>query len=134
MAEETEEVVNNNLKSNYQENMKNEQALYRTTRVIWYIFYVLEALLLFRFLLKLLGANAAAGFTSFIYTLSAVPLAPFRLVFGTNSIGGSVVEWSTLLAMLVYWVAAWGIIKLVVMNRPLDEREAEHGLEVQDNA
>jgi len=35
--------------------------------------------------------------------------------------------------MLVYWVVAWGIIKLVVMNRPLDEREAERGLEKQDN-
>ncbi|OGG87701.1 hypothetical protein A2592_01010 [Candidatus Kaiserbacteria bacterium RIFOXYD1_FULL_42_15] len=113
--------------------MNNEKTLYKTTRVIWYVFYVLEALLLFRFILKLLGANAAAGFTNFIYSLSYVPLAPFRLVFGTNSVGGSTLEWSTLLAMLVYWVVAWGIIKLVVMNRPLDEREAERGLEMQDN-
>lgn len=114
--------------------MNNEQTLYRATRVIWYVFYVLEALLLFRFILKLLGANAAAGFTDFIYTLSSFPLAPFRLVFGTDSIGGSMFEWSTLLAMLVYWAATWGIIKLIVMIRPLDEREAEQGLETQDNA
>ena len=91
--------------------MNNEKTLYKTTRVIWYVFYVLEALLLFRFILKLLGANAAAGFTNFIYSLSYVPLAPFRLVFGTNSVGGSTLEW----------------------NRPLDEREAERGLEMQDN-
>lgn len=114
--------------------MNNEKTLYRTTRVIWYVFYVLEALLLFRFILKLLGANAAAGFTNFIYTLSSVPLAPFQFVFGTDSVGGSIFEWSALLAMLVYWVAAWGIIKLIVMSRPLDEREAEQGLEMQDNA
>lgn len=114
--------------------MNNEQTLYRVTRVIWYIFYVLEALLLFRFILKLLGANAAAGFSNFIYTLSSVPLAPFRFVFGTNSVGGSIVEWSTLLAMLVYWAIVWGIIKLIIMIRPLDEREAEQRLEMQDNA
>lgn len=114
--------------------MTNEQTLYRTTRVIWYIFYALEALLLFRFILKLLGANAAAGFTNFIYSLSSLPLAPFKYVFGTDSVGGSIFEWSTLLAMLVYWVIAWGIIKLVVMGRPLDDYEAERGLEVQDNA
>ncbi len=113
--------------------MNNEQTLYRVTRVIWYIFYVLEALLLFRFILKLLGANAGAGFTSFIYTFSSIPLAPFRLVFDTNSVGEIIFEWSTLLAMGVYWVIAWGIIKLVVMNRPLDNRVAENGLEEQDN-
>lgn len=114
--------------------MNNEQALYRTTRVIWYIFYVLESLLAFRFIMKLLDANAAAGFADFIYTLSSFPLAPFRFVFGTDSVGGSVLEWSTLLAMFVYWVAAWGIIKLVVMNRPLDGTVAERGLDIQDNA
>lgn len=114
--------------------MNNEQTLYRATRLVWYISYFLEALLLFRFLLKLLEANAAAGFTSFIYTLSSVPLVPFRFVFGTDSVGGSLFEWSTLLAMLVYWVATWGIIKLIVMIRPLNEREAEQGLEIQDNA
>lgn len=113
--------------------MNNEQTLYKVTRVIWYVFYVLEALLLFRFILKLLGANAAAGFTSFIYTLSSFPLAPFRFVFETNSVGGSIFEWSTLLAMIVYWVVTWGVIKLVVMNRPLDSQDAEQGLERQDN-
>lgn len=114
--------------------MNNEQTLYKTTRVIWYVFYALEALLLFRFVLKLLSANAEAGFTKLIYTLSSFPLSPFRLVFGTDNVGGSIFEWSTVLAMLVYWVAAWGIIKLIVMVRPLNEREAAHGLEIQDNA
>lgn len=114
--------------------MTNETVLYRTTRYIWYVFYALEALLLFRFVLKLLAANAGAGFTNFIYTVSSVPLAPFRYVFNANSVGSSVFEWSTLLAMLVYWFIAWGIVKLVVMGREIDEREAERSLEMQDNA
>ncbi len=113
--------------------MDTKQTLFRTTRVIWYVFYLLEALLLFRFILKLLGANAAAGFTDLIYTLSSLPLAPFKFVFGTDSVGGSIFEWSTLLAMFVYWVIAWGIIKLVIINRPLDQQDAERGLERQDN-
>lgn len=114
--------------------MTNETALYRTTRTVWYIFYALEALLLFRFVLKLLAANPGAGFTNFIYTVSSVPLAPFRYVFETNSVGSSVFEWSTLLAMLVYWFLAWGIVKLLVMGRDIDQTEAERGLEMQDNS
>ncbi len=107
--------------------------LYKTTRVLWYIFYVLEVLLAFRFALKLLGANAGAGFTDLIYTLSSIPLAPFRFVFSNDAIGGSVIEWSTLLAMAVYWVLIWGIVKLILIPRTVDTRRAENALEEQDN-
>ncbi|MFA7193614.1 MAG: YggT family protein [Candidatus Paceibacterota bacterium] len=110
--------------------MTNEKSLYKSTKLIWYFFYVVETLILFRLLLKLFGANPAAGFTNFIYTLSGVFMAPFRFVFQNNSVGGSIFEWNALLAMLVYWVFFWGIIKPVVMNRPIDAQTAEEGLEV----
>ena len=107
-------------------------ALFRTTRVLWYIFYVVEVLLAFRFVLKLLGANPGAGFTEIVYTLSSIPLAPFRFVFSNNAVGGSVIEWSTLLAMAVYWVLVWGIVKLVLIPRTVDTRRAEDAIEKQD--
>ncbi|MEX2341054.1 MAG: YggT family protein [Candidatus Paceibacterota bacterium] len=106
--------------------------IFKTIRIVWYIFYVLEALLAFRFALKLLGANAGAGFTDFIYTVSSVPLAPFQFVFSNNAVGGSVIEWSTLLAMAVYWALVWGIIKLVLISRKVDTRRAEVSIEKQD--
>jgi len=112
--------------------MSNDRNLYKTTQIIWYVFYVIEALLLFRFALKLLGANAGAGFTNLIYSITSVPLAPFQYVFSPNSVGGSVFEWSTLLAMLVYWFIAWAIIKLVVMGRKVNQYDAEDGLDKQD--
>lgn len=112
----------------------SKTGLYKLTRAIWYVSSFLESLLLFRFVLKLLGANPDAGFTQLMYGITSVPLAPFRYVFDTNSVGSSVVEWSTLLAMLVYWVMTWGIVKLVVMNRAVDPVEAERGLRLQDNA
>ena len=107
--------------------------LFRTTRVLWYVFYVLEVLLAFRFILKLLGANPGAGFTQIIYTLSSIPLAPFRFVFSNNAVGGSVIEWSTLLAMAVYWVLVWGIVKLILIPRTVDTRRAEDAIEKQDS-
>ncbi|MBP9757826.1 MAG: YggT family protein [Candidatus Pacebacteria bacterium] len=108
--------------------------LYRGTQIAWYIFYVIEALLLFRFLLKLLAANSNAGFTEFIYTISGVFVAPFRFVFRTSQAGASVFEWSTLLAMLVYWVLVWGIIRLIVIGKPVTQGEARAKLDNQDVA
>lgn len=108
--------------------------LYRGTQIAWYIFYAIEALLLFRFLLKLLAANASAGFAEFIYTLSGFFVAPFRYVFRASEVGGSVFEWSTLLAMLVYWVLVWGIIRLIVIGKPVTQGEARAKLESQDVA
>jgi hypothetical protein len=114
--------------------MTDEKTLYKTTRLIWYLFYLLEVLLFFRFMLKLLSANPGAGFTNLIYSITAIPLAPFRFVFETNSVGSSIFEWSTILAMLVYWFVTWGIVKLVVMGREVNPHEAERSLEAQDNA
>jgi hypothetical protein len=114
--------------------MSNKETMYRTTRYVWYIFSVIEVILLLRFGLKLLAANPGAGFTQLVYAVSGVFIAPFQYVFGAPSAGGSTVEFSTLLALFVYWVIAWGIVKLIVMNRPVDSYEAERSLENQDNA
>lgn len=119
--------------------MRNEltrstvKPLFRGTQVVWYILNVVEALLAFRFVLKLLGANPAAGFTDFVYTLTYPLAEPFLAVFNVTRVSGSVVEWTTLLAMLVYWLLAWGIVHLLVMGKPVGEVEAEVGLERQDS-
>ncbi len=106
--------------------------LYRSTQVVWYILGVIEVLLAFRFVLKLLAANPAAGFTNFIYTLTAPFASPFLNVFHISQVEGNVLEWTTLLAMVVYWVVAWGILKLLVMGKPVSTPEAAVKLERQD--
>ena len=108
--------------------------LYRGTQIVWYVFYVVEALLLFRFFLRLLAANPGAGFTEFIYALSYPFAAPFLYVFRATQVGGSVFEWTTLLAMFVYWVVVWGVIRLIVMGKPVTQGEARGGLDKQDIA
>lgn len=106
--------------------------LYRGTQIVWYVLGLLEALLAFRFVLKLLGANPGAGFTDFIYTLSTVFVSPFLNVFRVSKVEGSVFEWTTLLAMLVYWLIAWGIIKLFVMSKSVSTSEAAAKLDDKD--
>lgn len=106
--------------------------LYRGTQVVWYLLGIMEVLLAFRLVLKLLGANADAGFTSFIYAVTAPFTAPFAAVFQVSSVQGSVFEWTTILAMFVYWVIAWGAIKLLVMGKAVSTPEAAVKLDRQD--
>jgi hypothetical protein len=106
--------------------------LYRGTQVVWYLLSIIEALLFFRFLLKLIGANPAAGFTTFIYTLSYPFAAPFLYVVHATQVERATFEWTTLLAMLVYWIVAWGIVRLIVMGKPVSETEAYKKLQRQD--
>src|ERR1700675_3051898 len=104
------------------------QPLYRGTQVVWYILGIVEVLLAFRFFLKLLGANPAAGFSSFIYGVTYVFAAPFLTVFRVSQVAGSIFEWTTILAIFVYWVVAMGIIKLFLMGKTVSTPEAAEKL------
>ena len=82
------------------------------TRVVFWILGILEGLLAFRFILKLLGANDKSTFVSFIYKVTGIFVAPFAGMFKST---GSGIEMSTIIAMLVYALAGWGIAKLVAI-------------------
>ena len=92
-------------------------------RIVYYILGVLEALLGIRLILKLLGANPKSAFVSFIYTVTGVLLAPFNGIFRTAVTSGietkSVLEPANIIAMLIYALIAWGIVKLIriIQNR-----------------
>ncbi len=90
-------------------------------RIIWFIFGAISITIAIRFVLLLLGANREAGFTDFIYSLSAPFVAPFVGIFGEPTYGQSVFEVSSLLAIVVYLLIAWGIAKLLTINRPREE-------------
>ena len=108
--------------------------LYRGTQIVYYILGIVEVLLAFRFLLKFFGANTAAGFTSFIYGTTYVFAEPFLSVFKSSQImTGSIFEWTTILAMIVYWVIAEGIINLFLMGKSVSTPEAAVKLDEQES-
>ena len=107
--------------------------LYRATQVVWYLLGVIEVLLVFRLALRLIGSNSSAGFTSFIYGVSYVFAAPFFSVFRVTPVAiGIVFEWTTLLAMFIYWVVAIAIVKLLLIGRPVSKSEAAVKLNDQE--
>jgi uncharacterized protein YggT (Ycf19 family) len=89
------------------------------TRVIWFITGVLLTLLAFRFALVLLGANPSNGFANFIYSASHPFVAPFFGLFGYSlHYGVSRLELSTLVAMAVYALVAFGLSRLFTIREP----------------
>ncbi len=90
-------------------------------RIVWFIVGVVDAIIALRFILLLLGANREAGFTDFIYSVSAPLVSPFIGIFGQPTYGQSVFEISSVLAVLVYTLIGWGIAKLLTIARPQDE-------------
>ena len=79
---------------------------------IYLLFGVIEVVLAFRFVLRLFGANAQAGFAQLVYGATAPLVAPFQGLFGTVQSEGSVLESATLVALIVYALVAWLIVKV----------------------
>jgi hypothetical protein len=75
----------------------------------WFI-TVLEVTLLIRFVLKLIGADPTNLFAGFLYALTDIILFPFNSIVRTPSIHqNQAFEWSTLIAMIIYWLVFWMI-------------------------
>lgn len=85
--------------------------------LVYFFFGVLEILLAFRLVLKLMGASMGSGFVSLIYGLSGVFILPFEGIFRMWFTQGiettSILEPATLVAIVVYAVLAWGVVKLI---------------------
>ena len=85
--------------------------------LIYFVFGALEILLIFRLILKLMGASTVSAFVGVIYGLTRIFILPFEGIFRRGFTQGiettSVLEPSTLVAIIVYAVLAWGIVMLV---------------------
>jgi hypothetical protein len=114
-----------------QKEYQTKKAIFRTYQIIWYILGVIEVLLAFRILLKLMGANSQNGFTSFVYIMSNPFALPFAGILGVTDISEMTFEWSTLIAMAVYAIVAYGIIMLFQLIKPTNQEEVEQTVDNQ---
>lgn len=85
--------------------------------LIYFLFGFLNILLAFRLVLKLMGASLSSGFVGFIYAITGIFIMPFEGIFRRGFAAGvettSILEPATLVALIVYLILAWGIVKLV---------------------
>jgi YggT family protein len=89
-----------------------DTSIWTASRVIALVFTVLEVLLLVRFTLKLLGANADQPLASAINGITEPLVAPFRGIFAQPA-GTPVVEIATLLSIVFFVLLAALIVAIV---------------------
>ena len=87
--------------------------------IIYFIAGLFEVALVFRFIFKITGANPGSGFVSAIYSFTQFLILPFRGIFSSAAAPGAevkaILEPSTLVAMIVYAVIAWGLVRLIAI-------------------
>jgi hypothetical protein len=88
-----------------------------SSRLFAILFGIIESLLAFRLIFRLLGANPENGFVSGIYSVTKPIVSVFQGIFSGMVSDGlettSVFEPGTLIAMIVVALIAWLIFKLI---------------------
>jgi hypothetical protein len=106
--------------------VKSSTPARRATEVIYLVFGIIDALLLIRLVLKLLGANAHAGFASFTYGVTDFFLAPFHGLLPTYVSGQTVFELSLVFAILIYSLIALALVQLVSITLSRSVTVSQH--------
>jgi hypothetical protein len=114
-----------------QQIFNEKKTIFRTYQVIWYLLTVVEIVLGFRVAFKAFGANQMSGFTSLIYTLSDPLALPFSGILKNSIYGASLLEWSTIIAAIVYALIAYGLVHIMQIVKPVTQKEVEQKV---DNA
>jgi hypothetical protein len=89
------------------------EALTKSTQLIWLLFGILEGLIALRIILKLIGANPASPFANLVYSVTDLFLWPFFGLTATPSLGNMTFEIFAVIAMIVYALLAWVIVKVL---------------------
>ena len=91
----------------------DQEVLQRVSWLIELATWIVNGLIGLRFLLKLMAANPANAFAQLVYFLTAPFLAIFVGLTQTPSFDGFEIEFNDLIAIMVYFVLAWAIIRLL---------------------
>lgn len=96
---------------------KSKENNLKLRKIVYYLLGIIEAFFAFRLIFKLLGANAGSPFVSLIYNVSDIFIAPFSGIFKTTVTKiietKSVLEPATIIAMIVYALISYGIVRLI---------------------
>jgi len=94
-------------------NAERRLTVSRIASFIWLLFGILVASIGLRVALKLIAANPANTFAGLLYAFTDLFLLPFSGLTVTPSAQGMVFEVPAIIAMLVYALIGWVIVRLV---------------------
>lgn len=93
--------------------LARRSAVRRLASLIWLFFGVLVAGIGLRVVLKLMAANPASPFADLVYRFTDLFLWPFAGLTATPSAQGMVLEIPAIIAMFVYALLGWIVVRLV---------------------
>lgn len=101
-----------------------------TRRILIVVFGIIEALLGFRFIFKLAGANPANALIKILYDVTNVFVGVFASIFTPATNEGletvSVIEPGTIIAMIVFALIALAISKLMAQDKRIQKNKTEY--------
>ncbi len=97
----------------HEEGREQRVATFQVTQLIWLLLGVLEIMLAMRVVFKLIAVNADNLFASLLYFVTGLFVAPFASLTSAPALGSMVLEISTIIAMFVYLLIAWGFERIV---------------------
>lgn len=103
------------------ESANQNSSVARIVHIVYFLFALIEVLLGLRVVLRMLDANASNGFANFIYGLSQPFVILFANLFSNPAISqGTVLELTTITAMVAYAILAWLIGRIIwlTLSRP----------------
>jgi len=92
---------------------EHRQNVARVAQLAWLLFGILEALIGLRIVFKLIAANPVNAFVTFVYSITEPFLWPFLGITGTPAAEGHILEISSLIAMIVYALFGWIVVRLI---------------------
>jgi len=98
---------------------QERKSVWRSYNVIWFFAGLIDALLAFRFIFELSGANPNNAFVQLIYALSYPFAAPFQSIFGVTNIAHASFDWSLLVAMIVYFLIGYALVQILRIIHPV---------------
>jgi uncharacterized membrane protein len=106
--------------------------LARVTQLIWLFFGIVEGLIGLRVLLKLIDANPANAFATFIYNAAGLFVGPFLNLTGSPTAGRMVLEIPSIIAMLIYVLLGWVILRIARVLLPMFSRSTTSSTSTYD--
>jgi uncharacterized protein YggT (Ycf19 family) len=83
-------------------------------QVIMLVYFFIAAILLFRFVFSLFGANRQTPFSGFVYQITSPFMIPFQNLFGFQAgVGQYLLEFEVVIALVVYGLAFFGAARLI---------------------
>lgn len=91
------------------------------TQVAYVFFAILEGMLIIRFVMRLAGANPFNDIVAWVYNATSMFVLPFEAMFPSAAVDSSVLEVSTLVAMVGYLFVFYLAVALFRLFIPAEE-------------